>query len=298
MRREPVEGQLQVQAGRLQDLEALPLEKGQGLVVGNLAQVVRAVGTLRAVHQVGEAEAVRRGEDEHTARLQDPAKLRQPGARVDQVLNRAPRRRGRRRPAAEGQRQGLRHQPAYAGKQRLAREEEVVVHVGGRDRERPVGTDLGEQAPAAAGVQHPRARGDAGQEQLLQLPQHGGVQLEQERLRRRVPVGGVDAVVVGPEHVGVGHLPRHEPVLEDAVVRRARHGLDPDDQVEHVVRVRPGVERGLAPRGCLLPERPRADRGQVQPDRRLRLALGQGEAATIPRASRGASRAGASTGRG
>ena len=40
------------------------------------------------------------------------------------------------------------------------------------------------------------------------MPQHGRVQLEQERLDRRVAVAGVHSVVVGAQHLGVGDLGR------------------------------------------------------------------------------------------
>ena len=46
------------------------------------------------------------------------------------------------------------------------------------------------------------------EEERLEPAQHGRVQLEEERLHRRVAVTGVDAVVVGAQDLGIGHLAR------------------------------------------------------------------------------------------
>ena len=85
---------------------------------------------------------------------------------------------------AEGERVRLPHRPPHLGVLRLARAQQVVVDVGGDDGEGPGAADLGEQAAAAARVEHAGARRDVGQEQALEPPQHRRVQLEQERLRQ------------------------------------------------------------------------------------------------------------------
>jgi hypothetical protein len=174
----------------------------------------------------------------------------------------------------ERERAGVGHEPSNLRELGAARGQEVVVDVAGHDREGPVRPDLGEQAPPAARVEHAAARRDVPEEDRLELREHGCVQLEQERLGRRVPVAGVHAVVVGAQDRGVRDLPRHEPVLEDLAVGRAQDELDADDGVENVVGVRPGVDGGLpTAAGRLPPDRLGPDRPEVDPQRRLGVAL-------------------------
>ena len=98
--REPVEEELEVQARGLADLESLRGSRVQHLVVAELAQMIGAVGPLRAVGDVGEPQTVRGGEDQGAAGAKDPPELRdaragdRPGARS------APPRRPRRKPAS------------------------------------------------------------------------------------------------------------------------------------------------------------------------------------------------------
>ena len=84
--REPVEQQLEVEAGGAPYFEAGLGQERPHLVVAQLRQVVGAEGTLRAVGEVGEAQAVGGGEDEGRARLRGTRELGEGGTRIGQVL--------------------------------------------------------------------------------------------------------------------------------------------------------------------------------------------------------------------
>jgi hypothetical protein len=265
-----------VEAGRFQDLEPVIAEERAGLVVTELAEMVGAVGSLRPIDDVGEPAPVRGGEDEGAARAQDAPELVHSRGRIRQMLDQLPREEPVEGGGAKGQRMRIPHHPAQGGELRLARGEEVEVHVRGHDPEPPVRTDLGEQAAPAPGVQDARSGREVPEEQPLELAQHRGVQLVQEGLRRRVTVLGVDAMVVGAQHLGIGHASGHEPVLQDATVP-AQHELDAHDGIEGVVGVGPGVGRRDAARRRLHPERARPDLGEVDADRALRRPFRQRE---------------------
>ena len=144
-----------------------------------------------------------------------------PGRGIRQVLDQLAREHRVEGPVAKGQGLRVTDQEAHVLELGLTRAHEVVVDVRGHDREGPVGPDLGEQAPPATRVEHAPAARNVLEEERLEPAQHRRVQLEEERLDRGVTVAGVDPVVVGAQHLGVGHSSRHEPVLDHRPSRRS-----------------------------------------------------------------------------
>ena len=142
-------------------LEAGLVQEGAHLVVAQLGQVVGAVGPLRAVGPVGQAQPIRSGEDQRAAGTSGPArKSSESGTGSGRCSTSSPAKRASKARVAEGQGLGVAHEPPHFGKLGPARRQEVVVDVRGHDGEGPVGTNLGEEAPAAARVEDPASTRD------------------------------------------------------------------------------------------------------------------------------------------